>query len=334
MFAKKPTRASATGIRVAPTTAKGRENAAASVVDARDADDRINALAAKQHGLVARKQLLEVGLPLHVVDYRVKKGRLRPVHRGVYHVGPLRSRYEREAAAVLACGPTAVLSHRSAAALWKLLSYRSDAVCIEVSAPGGSRALGVAVRVHRIAELPADERTTVEGIAITSAARTILDLAGSIGGRELERAAALAERERLVNRAQLQKLLSRYPRRSGTRALRTLLSQAGGPAFTRSEAESRFLELVRRAQLPAPETNVGLQGFEVDILWRAPRLVVEIDGFSFHSSPRAFERDRRRDAVLAAAGFRVMRVTWAQLVRQPEALLVRLAQALVRTANA
>ena len=113
-------------------------------------------------------------------------------------------------------------------------------------------------------------------------------------------------------------------------AIRALLAAGAEPAFTRSEAETRFLMLVRKAQLPAPATNVALRGYEVDFLWRAEGLVVEIDGFAFHSSSAAFECDRRRDAVLAAAGLRVLRITWRQISQEPEALLVRLAQALVQ----
>jgi len=100
--------------------------------------------------------------------------------------------------------------------------------------------------------------------------------------------------------------------------------------MTRSGAEERFLDLVRRGRLPQPETNVVVRGHEVDFLWRAERLVVEVDGFAFHASRRSFESDRRRDAELAAAGWRVVRVTWRQVVDEPHATLVCVAQALAR----
>jgi very-short-patch-repair endonuclease len=145
----------------------------------------------------------------------------------------------------------------------------------------------------------------------------------------LEQVIARADRKKLLNREQLDILLARHSRRRGNARLRALLSSPAGPAFTRSEAEERFLTLVRNAGLRAPEMNVTVRGFEVDALWERERLIVEIDGFAFHSSPTAFERDRRRDGILAAAGFRVLRVTWRQLTRETDSLLVCLAQALV-----
>lgn len=112
--------------------------------------------------------------------------------------------------------------------------------------------------------------------------------------------------------------------------MRALVEAQHAPGVTRSEAEERFLALVRRAKVAAPVLNVAIAGFKVDFLWRAEKLVVEVDGRAFHTSHRRFESDRSRDAVLVAAGMRVMRVTWNQIVREPEALVARVAQALVR----
>jgi very-short-patch-repair endonuclease len=123
-------------------------------------------------------------------------------------------------------------------------------------------------------------------------------------------------------------LLARHPGRPGSPALRALLDRDSDPALTRSEAEARLLTLVRKGRLREPETNVLVCGYEVDFLWRRERLVVEVDGFAFHSSQRAFERDRRRDGRLLTAGYRIMRVTWRQLTEEPEVLLVRLARIL------
>jgi very-short-patch-repair endonuclease len=176
--------------------------------------------------------------------------------------------------------------------------------------------------------LGSDEHTHLEGFPLTTPARTIHDLAGTLISRQLEQVLARADRQRLLDREKIGTLLKRYPRRRGRARLRALLATPDGPALTRSEAEDRFLSLVRKAGLRHPETNVMVNGFEVDALWRAERLVVEIDGFAFHSLPGAFERDRQRDGVLAAAGFRVMRVVWRQLTLEPEALLARLVQAL------
>ena len=147
----------------------------------------------------------------------------------------------------------------------------------------------------------------------------------------MEQALAIALRRGLTTRDQLAALLDRHPNSRSARRLRDLVESGGEPALSRSEAEERSLKLFRKGQLPAPQTNVMVCGFEVDFYWPAERFVVEIDGFAFHSSAEVFEQDRRRDAVLSAAGIRVMRVTWTQLTKEPEALLVRIGQALARS---
>jgi very-short-patch-repair endonuclease len=150
-----------------------------------------------------------------------------------------------------------------------------------------------------------------------------------VGPRTLEAALATAERDRLSRRRDVLRLIARGPRRRGLHALRALLANSGAAALTRSEAEKRLLALVRRGGLPAPATNVLVEGQEVDFLWSEARLVVEVDGFAFHASRSAFESDRRRDARLAALGYRVVRTTWRQIVEEPEATLVGLARTLV-----
>lgn len=293
-----------------------------------DPDLTIAKLAARQHGVVAREQLLAAGVPAHRIAYRVKSGRLHQLFRGVYRVGPLAVPHEAAMAAVLACGREALLSHRAAAELWQLLPPRSGAI-MDVIIRRSCRRPGRGVRVHRVATLRADESTHLDGIPLTTAARTLLDLAGCVEESELERALAHADRLGLADRDDIARLLVQHPRRAGARSLRALVAGEAA-ALTRSEAEARFLRLVRKAQLPEPEANVGISGFEVDFLWRRERLIVEIDGFAFHSPRIMFESDRRRDAVLAADGLRVMRVTWRQLTTESEAVLARLAQALAR----
>lgn len=292
-----------------------------------DPDALIHRLAADQHGVVSRPQLLDAGVRSHVIDHRVRRGRLRPLHRGVYRVGPIRGRREPEMAALLACGPGAVLSHRSAARLWGLLREEPGDVPVEVSVHPGHPERGPSIRAYR-SRVPEPDRAEQDGLSLTSAGRTILDLAASTDARGLERALARAGRLELLPPGALQDLLERYPRRRGTPLLRALLEARAEPAFVRSEAEELLLGLVRRAGIRPPEVNVVVRGWEVDFLWRRPGLVVEVDGFAFHRSASAFERDRTRDGILTAAGFRVMRVTWRQLHRRPEAVLVRLAKAL------
>ncbi len=247
---------------------------------------------------------------MHRIDYRLKKGWFESIHHGVYRVGPVEPPHYREMAGVLYCGADSVLSHHSAGALWELLPPPGPTTPVAVSTTRNLRGRGSVVRIYRVADLGADEVTHLDGLPLTVPARTLLDLAESLGTRELEL------------------LLARYPRRRGRKRLRVLLTSPADPALTRSEAQERFLALVRKGRLRRPETNVVIRGFEVDALWRAERIVVEIDGFAFHSSSDAFEWDRQRDGVLTAAGLRVMRVTWRQITREPEALLVRLAQAL------
>jgi very-short-patch-repair endonuclease len=142
---------------------------------------------------------------------------------------------------------------------------------------------------------------------------------------------AHTERVHVRIREELLKIISRYPKRSGTALLRALLAEEKPLAWTRSEAEKRFLKLIEEARLPRPQGNVRVEGHQVDFVWRAQRIVVEVDGFAFHSSRPRFENDRRRDGILTAAGFRVIRVTWRQMEHEPIATLVRVGQALARS---
>lgn len=188
------------------------------------------------------------------------------------------------------------------------------------------------IRVHRVRSSDPDEVTTVHGLPVTTPARTLLDLGECASTRTLEQALARAERNGQVTREELREMVRRHPRHRGARKLRSALDVDGPQAFTRSRAEELLLALIRKAGLPAPELNVRLLRFEVDFLWRRQRLVAEVDGMAYHGSARAFVEDRRRDADLIAAGYRVLRVTWPDLTREPEATLVRLAQALAHGA--
>jgi very-short-patch-repair endonuclease len=173
------------------------------------------------------------------------------------------------------------------------------------------------VRVHRARERPASARR--HGIPLTTPERTLLDLAAVLPQRELDRAVEQAKVLHLTTRA----ALLRCPSRRGIRALERAL--ADEPRLTRSEAEQRLLELLRAADLPPPRTNVRVHGHEVDLLWPRERLIVEVDGFAFHSTREAFERDRRRDAALQARGYRVLRLTWRQIVHEPQLVVARVA---------
>jgi very-short-patch-repair endonuclease len=288
-------------------------------------EDIIGALAEEQHGVVARRQLLEAGLTSNLVRMRVNRGRLHPVHRGVYLVGPPVAPHLQEMAAVLACGEGAVVSHRSAAALWELLPHPGLSVPVDITIPILDRGHRPGIHAHRTATLDPSEVTERSRVPVTTAARTLLDLAGELRMRELERLFVQVEREQLSAPGEIGQLIARHPRRAGVGLLRALLSGEAAPALTRSQAEERFLALVRKAHLALPEANVGVGGYEADFLWRSQRLAVEVDGFEFHSSRRAFTRDRRRDSILSLKGLRVLRITWSQIVEEPEAVAALLA---------
>ena len=284
----------------------------------RRGDWDIAALAERQHGVVSRPQLMEAGLGRGAIECRLARGRLHRVRQGVYAVGHPRLTQEgRWMAGVLAGGSGAVLSHRSAAAH---LGLRPPQSAVEVTVPRRLRARH-GLRFH-CSRLPADEVTVHDGIPVTTPPRTLFDLAASINADQLARAVNQAEIRRLWDPLSLHDLLVRHPRRPGAAALRAALRLEG--RVTRSELEDRFLGFLRDAGLPPPVTNaplrLGDRSVEADCVWLGPRLIVELDGYASHRTRAAYEGDRARDRALTAAGWRVIRITWRQLHREPAAL--------------
>jgi very-short-patch-repair endonuclease len=273
-------------------------------------DGAIAEIARRQHGVVARRQLTEVGLSDDAIDRRLRAGRLLPLHRGVYALGYRSgSRESAWMAAVLAGGRQAVLSHRSAAAVWGL---RPASTRIDVTTPRGQDPRR-GIRFHR-SKLPADETTVKNGIPVTTVPRTLFDLAALLDHRRLERALNEAEVLQLWDELSLHDLLRRHPRRHGNRAVRALLqARRAGPTRTKSDLEVLFLTFADRFGLPQPETNALVEGLEVDCVWRAQRLVIEVDGWATHRTRAAFERDREKSRVLQAAGWRCVAVTSRQM---------------------
>lgn len=282
--------------------------------------------AGRQHGVVTRRELLDAGHPRGVVDRALRGTWVRRLHRGVYQVGPATSPHTTEVAAVLACGPTAVLSHRSAAQLWGILAAPRRTAKVDVSVTAGHPRVS-RIRIHRPGALQNAEITRIKGVPVTTPTRTLYDLAEAVSLRELERALGEAFARGLSSRRKVLALADGHTRRRGSRRLRDLLRE-GIPGRIRSEAEARFLALVRRAGLPPPEVNVWLAGYEVDFLWREEKLVVELDGYGPHSAPRAFEVDRRRSAAIAGAGLRLIRFTWRRIEEEPYQLVKELTRAL------
>jgi very-short-patch-repair endonuclease len=267
-------------------------------------------------------QLAGSGLGRGAIWHRLNRKRLHPVHRGVYAVGRRRlARPGAWMAAVLACGPDAVLSHRSAAVHWGIRG--SDPLRTEVTAPSrvGRRD---GIRAHR-ASLPADEVTEVDGIPVTTAARTLFDLAARLDRHQLERAIEQAEALRLSDTTPLAALVKRYPGRRGTAVLKkTLGAEARAAGITRSELEERFLRFLVDRGLPAPRTNVWLQlgedWTEVDCAWPDERVVVELDSWAYHGTKAAFRRDRARDRRLRLARWEPLQPTSWDIDEQPRAL--------------
>jgi very-short-patch-repair endonuclease len=288
------------------------------------ADSAIATFSGRQHGVIARWQLLDAGMGRHAIQHRLNRGRLHQLYLGVYAVGHSSLRREgRWMAAVLACGRNAALSHRSAAANLGLRAYRN----LEVTAQGRRARPGITVYTSL---LPVDEVRSVNGIPTTCLARTQLDLASVLLPHQLERTFSAAEMQRLTDPLSLPDLIARYPHRKGIGAAKRLLET--DRHFTRSDLEALFIELVRKFDVLRPRTNFNVLGYECDFVWPDHRLIVELDALSTHDTSAAFERDRERDRALQAAGWRVVRITARQLRRHAGAVAADLRTMLAQAA--
>lgn len=274
-------------------------------------DAIIARIAARQKGAVSRGQLLAAGLSRHQIQRRIDSGALIPIHPGVYLVGHTGgSPLAHESAAILACRPRALLSHRTAARLWQLPV--PDGGPIEVTVVGRDRRALNGVRIYSLAALPRTELRHRQGLPLASPSLTILDLASSLDDQGLATALNEARVLRIVTEPQLRATLAAHPRRRGAGALRRLLESESGPRITRSKAERRALNVMRSHGLD-PETNVPIGPWKVDLFFRRERLVVGFDSYRFHSTPKRFVDDRRRIADLGARGFQVLPLTWDDL---------------------
>ena len=211
-------------------------------------------------------------------------------------------------AALLACGEGAVLSHRSAALVWELRIAAAAVVDVIVPRPRHARP-GMAI--HRPRALDVRDVTVHDGFPVTTVTRTVCDLAASVSRQRLDDLWDAAARRGLLDVQRAAELCRRG--RKGSRNVRRLVALAREPDQTRSELEQAFAAVCRAHNVPLPSFNVSVLGFEVDAYWPEAGLIVELDGYEFHKSRRAFERDRARDAALTAAGYRVLRFTWRKL---------------------
>jgi hypothetical protein len=274
---------------------------------------RIGVLAGRQHGYLTRAQLLAIGLTAAAIKHHIATGRLIRVYAGVYAVGYVnRTPVARAMAAVLACGEKAVLSHGSAASLWGFYKYWDTPY--EVTAPTVRRRAGI--KVHRSRTLTGADFDRQLGIPVTSPGRTALDIAPRLTDKRLTRVVNDARHARLLHLDDLAGVLARNPKRPGVKRLKRFVVTTSGP--TRSELEDEFIAFCKRYGLPTPVTNTHVLGYEVDVLFPAERVIVEIDSWEFHRFRSSFEGDRNRDVDLLAGGFPTVRVTDERMKGEPE----------------
>lgn len=292
-------------------------------------EDRIAAIAQLQRGRVSRAQLLAAGIADRTIYHLAANGFLRRRHRGVYAVGHTApTALAAETEALLACGAHAVLSHQTAACLLKLLPDGNPDPHVTIRGRHGACPKGVIV--HRTARLNQYEVRIVDQLPVTSALRTLLDLAAVVDLATLERAVEQALHEKLVSQRQLRQAAAGANGSRGAPRLRVILDQQREPGLLRSKAERRMRELIRLAQLPEPKTNVPMHGVEADLHWPELGVVVEVQSHKFHLTKAALERDTRKAARLTAAGLVVSYVTWLQMEHEAYAVVARVAQTLAR----
>jgi very-short-patch-repair endonuclease len=285
-------------------------------------------LAERQHGVVGRSQLVALGMPVRTIEEWINGGWLHPVHREVFAVGyPRIGEPGRRWAAVLAYGEGALLSHRSAAALWGLARQRS--LLIDVAAETGRQ--GVRRRegifIHR-GRIHPEDRINRGGLPVTTVARTLFDLAEFVSFKQLESAWEEADRLKLLELLAVERVCERGYGRRALKPIRRLLAEARAPTITRSPLEDDFAAFCRDRNLPPPSFNTRVLGLEVDALWPRERLAVELDSWEFHGHRAAFERDRARDTALQVGGYQIVHVTHRRFHREAGKLAAEIGELL------
>lgn len=290
-------------------------------------DGHVGEIARRQHGIVARSQLVAAGFAGNTIDLRVRSGRLHTVYPGVYAVGHAAiTQRGRWMAAVLASGPGAVLSHRSAAALWGI--WGSGTGEIHVTVPRKTRSAR-SIRRH-FSVLPPDECEVNDDIPVTSAARAVLDLAAEKGEAAAERALREMEYLEIRGALSLPVLIARHPRHPGRQLAEVCLERLKEDpnGRIRSGLEESFLPFLDAHRIQRPHLNAWIEvdddRFQVDCLWTDAHLIRELDDFHTHGSLRSFRGDRRRDRRFGAAGYQVVRITRDQIRDEPDDVAVDL----------
>jgi very-short-patch-repair endonuclease/predicted transcriptional regulator of viral defense system len=274
-------------------------------------------LARRQHGVIARVQLLELGFSSEAIRHRLSNGRLFRIRRGIYAVGsPIINQHARWMAAVLACGDGAVLSHSSAAALWRI-GYEPRRGPIEISLPSPSRRRHPGLRIHRRPSLNLERDTTREyDIPVTTPIQTLIDMSLRLDRSGVERMVNEADKHNLTSPPQIRRALDQRVGEPGVARLRHILDRRTF-RLTKEELERLFLPLAVRAGLPVPLTGQWVNEFEVDFYWPDLGLVVETDGLRYHRTPAEQARDRLRDQAHTAAGLTPLRFTHEQVKYEP-----------------
>lgn len=285
-----------------------------------DASHRVAALVARQYGVVSRRQLLALGVTASMVETRLRRGTLVQLHPGVYAMGHRQLRREgHRVAALLACGPGAALSHREAAALHGLRPSGGDR--IDVTTTRRLRRPPPGVQVHHTTVLGDGDVERIDGMPVTTVARTLIDLAAVVPADSLAKALREAEHLRVLDVVAVEDTMRRTRTRRGRghAALRAALEEhrRRGTQLTRSVLEDRFVALLDAHRLPRPRMNAHVEGREVDAAWPAAGLAVELDGWARHKDRHAFQRDRDKGNALTQAGWRLLRFTHDDVVRRP-----------------
>jgi very-short-patch-repair endonuclease len=301
-------------------------------LDRAPVDAEIAQLAGAQRGRVSRAQLLAAGIDRHAIDRRIGGSRLIRIHPGVYAVGHAAEvELGDETAALLTCGPRALLSHRSAATLWGLRA--GVARPIHIMLPDGEHGPSPdGVIVHRSTILRRRDARIHQGLPVTSPARALLDIAAGLPPSDVELAFAEGIALKIVSESDVREITSRAGGHPGRAPLAQLTREGAGGSLTESDGEKLLLKLIREAQLPQPRTQYPVLSYKADFAWPALKLIVEVDGYATHSSRAAMTRDRRRDVRLQQAGWTVLRFTTLQVELEPYAVLAQVAHAVLTRA--
>lgn len=284
-------------------------------------------IAEVQHGMVTWTQLRTAGVSRRAIAAHLDARWLVRRHAGVYQLGVFPGPFGVEHAAQLACGPRSILTRRTSVFVF---GFGQRPARVDVGFPDGVAGRRSGIHAHRLPGLADCDVIVKHGLRVTTPARSLLDLAAVAPRSVLERLIEEALVQNVVSSGELLAMAERGAGRRGVPLFREVVDLLDEPLFTRSEAERKLASLCRSAGLPLPRMNVHRAGWEVDAVWDAQRLVVEVDGRQFHDTAPQFERDRRKDGELMLAGYRVLRITWRRLTREPEQVIALLASALSR----